>query len=76
MAKKQGKQNQKRLVVNLRYEAASEGDARLSRAIDILLRSGVRAQKESMNTKKEEPPRQVPTEDTLTSGSEEDESHE
>jgi len=54
VAKKRVKQNQKRLVINLRYVAASEGDARLSRAMDILLRSGARAQKESMNTKKED----------------------
>ena len=39
MAKKQGKQNQKHLVVNIHQVATPDSNARLSHAIDILLRA-------------------------------------
>jgi hypothetical protein len=76
VAKKQDKQNQKHLVVNLHYVAASNGDARLSRAIGILLRSGARARKESIDTKKETPTSPLPARDSPTGGAKEDDSHE
>ena len=47
MAKKQDKQNQKSLVVNLRYVATPDGNARLSRALGILLRAAARSTTES-----------------------------
>lgn len=42
MAKKQGK-NQKRLVVSIRQIASPDADAKLSHAIDILLKAEQRA---------------------------------
>lgn len=52
MAKKQGKQNHKRLVVSYRYVATPDGNARLSRAIDILLRAATRDSTKSGDSKK------------------------
>jgi hypothetical protein len=66
--------------VKLRHVVVPDADIRLSRAIDILLRSAARkaaASEESINAKKEEePPRESPAEDTLTGGDEESNSHE
>lgn len=42
MARKQDKQNQKRLVVNVHHVATPDAKERLSRAIDILLRAAGR----------------------------------
>ena len=42
MARKQDKQNQKRLVVNVHHVATPDAKERLSRAIDILLRAAAR----------------------------------
>ena len=71
MAKKQTRENKKRLVVSMRYVAAPEADERLSRALGILLRSGARTaatSEESINAKKEESAREGSAEDTLTAG--------
>ena len=72
MAKKQGKQNQRRLVVSLRHAATPDDSARLSRAIGILLKAAAEANSPSRDTsngKKESPQRQGPTKDALTRGS-------
>lgn len=71
MAKKQGKQNQKRMVVTMRHVTTPDAEGRLSRAIDILLRVAARG-----TAKKERPPHQAPAEDTLTGVDEESDSHE
>ena len=42
MAKKQDKQNQKRLVVSMRHVATPDGNARLSHVVEILLRAAAR----------------------------------
>jgi len=73
VAKRQDKQNQKSLVVRLRYVATPDGEARLSHVIDILLRSAARNPEENINAKKEEkPPCQAPVDDALTGGTEDD----
>ncbi len=65
-------------VVGVRYVPTPDANLRLSRALDILLRSARRdvAIKEGINAKKERPPHQAPTEDTLTGVDEESNSHE
>jgi hypothetical protein len=67
VAKKQRRRNE-HLVVNVCHMACANGDARLSQAIDILLRSAARdaAQAEQSNTEKEKLPRQARTEDALS----------
>ena len=52
MAKKQTRENKKRLVVSIRHVAAPEADVRLSRAIQILLMA---ARNNSQPTEKESP---------------------
>ena len=62
-------------VVELRYVPTPDANLRLSRTIDILLRSatsGSSQAKESPDTEREEPPRQAPAKDTLAGGTEED----
>ncbi len=74
MAKKQSKQNQKLLIVSIRYIAAPDARERLSRAINILLGSAARGTVKSegnINAKKEGPPYRAPAEDTLTGVDEE-----
>lgn len=69
----------KQLRVQMKYVPAPDVQERLSRAVNILLKAATRRATTlggSVNAKKEEPPRQVTSEDTLTGGSEEDESHE
>ena len=71
MAKKQGRQNQKRMVVIMRHVTTPDAEGRLSRAIDILLRvaaKGTAKSEDSINAKKEKPPHQAPAEDALTAG--------
>lgn len=69
------KDRQRLRVVEIRYVPTPDADERLSRALDILLRSAARkatVSEESTNAKKEEePPRESPAEDTLTAGDEE-----
>ena len=70
------KDGQRLRVVEIQYVPTPDADARLSRAIDILLSSAARDtdwEQESPVTKKE-PPRQAPAEDTLAGGAEEDRS--
>ncbi len=80
MPKKQGKQNQKRLVVSIRHVATPDGNARLSRVIDILLkaaaRDALRSKGNPANAEKGKPPCQAPAEDALTGGAEESSSYE
>jgi len=69
------KEGQRLRVVQIRYVRTPDADERLSRAIDILLRSAARhaAQaKEVPNTEKQESPRQAPVKDALTGGDESD----
>ncbi len=47
MAKTQGKQNQKRPVVDIRHIATLDSDARISRAVDMLLRAAGEAKSQS-----------------------------
>lgn len=61
MAKKQNKQNQKRLVVSLRHVAAPDGNARVLRTIEILLRTAARGSRKD---------KKGPTGDGLTDGDE------
>lgn len=55
MTKKQRRESEERMAVSVRHVACADGDARLSRAIDILLRLAARdaAQAEQGNTEKE-----------------------
>lgn len=67
------KRYQTQLRVQMKYAPAPDADARLSRAIDILLRSWARDAarlEKSTNVKKTQPPGQVPTKDTFTGGGE------
>jgi len=73
VAKKQDKQNQKRLVVSMRHVATPDGNARLSHVVEILLRAAARGTTKSegsIDAKKEGPPHQAPAENTLTGGAE------
>ena len=54
VVKKQG--DKKRLTLNITHVVAVDGDARLSRAIDILLRAATGELEGSINAKKQEPP--------------------
>ena len=79
MAKKQGEQNQKRMVVTMRHVTTPDAEQRLSRAIDILLRVAARGttkSKDGINTEKETPPTRGSTGDTPTGGAEESNSYE
>lgn len=75
VVKKQGERNQ-RLAVNVRHVTASDADARLSRVIDILLRSAEGANQLSgesvVGSVEEEPSGQASVEDTATLGSDAD----
>ena len=78
MPKKRGKQNQKHPVVSIRPVATADSDARLSRAVDILLKAAVEANsqsKDTSNSKKETLHGQAPAEDALTRGSGGNDSH-
>lgn len=58
MAKKQGKQNQKRLVVSMRHVATPDAEERVCRAIEILLRAaatGISQAEDSPDADKEKP---------------------
>ena len=72
------KEGQRLRVVEIRYVRTPNADERLSKAIDILLRSAARhaiQAKEAPNTEKQESPRQAPAEDVLTRGSGGNDSH-
>jgi hypothetical protein len=43
VAKKQGRQSQKRLVVSIRHVATPDGNVRVCRTIDILLKAAAEA---------------------------------
>lgn len=79
MAKKQGKQNHKRMVISLRHVATPDAEERLARAIGILLKAAARdttKSVDSINTEKETSPScQAPAEDVPTGGAKEDDSH-
>lgn len=49
MAKKLGKQNNKRIVVSLRHVVTPDGNARVSRTLDILLRAAARSTTKSQD---------------------------
>ena len=69
------KEWQRLRVVEIRYVRTPDADERLSRAIDILLRSAARhatQAKEVRNTEKQESTRQAPVQDALTGGDESD----
>ena len=63
VAKKQGK-NQKRLVVSIRQIASPDAEAKLSHAIDILLKAAAK----STIAEEEKLPRHSPREERLTDG--------
>lgn len=76
MPKTRGKQNQKRPVVSIRSIATVYSDARLSRAIDILLKAAAEANLQSKDTSNgKKPDGQAPAEDALTRGSGGSDSH-
>ena len=56
MAKKQTRQNKKRLVVSMRHVSIPDAESRFSRVVDILLRSAARKLEGSVSAKKEEEP--------------------
>lgn len=58
MSKKQCIENKKRLLVTMHHVHIPNGNARLSRAIDILLRSAARELEGSTNAQKGEKPAQ------------------
>lgn len=73
------KEGQRLRVVEIRYVRTPDADERLSRALDILLRSAGRdlaISEGGIDAKKERTPHQAPAEDTLTSADEESNSHE
>jgi hypothetical protein len=72
MAKKQRRQNE-HLAVTVRHVACADGDARIARAIDILLRSASMdtALPEESDSEKEKRPRHVPAPNGLTNGGDE-----
>ncbi len=64
-------QNQERLVVTMCHVAAPDGSGRLSRVIDILMKSAARhttSSKGSQNAGKRKPPSQLPAKGALTGG--------
>jgi len=67
VAKKQG--DEKRLTLNITHIVAVDGDARLSRAIDILLlrlaTKNAATSPEGVDAEKGKPPIQTPAEDVL-----------
>ncbi len=68
-----GKNTRCLCVVEISYVRTPDADERLSRAIEILLRSAARhatQAKEVPNTEKQESPRQAPVKDALTDGAE------
>lgn len=69
MAKKQGKENHKRIVVSLRHVATPDGNARVLRTIEILLRAAVRGTTKPEDSIKGE---KGPAEGGLTSDGEKD----
>jgi hypothetical protein len=72
VAKKQRIENKKRLLVTMHHVPTPDGNARLSRAIDIVLKAAAEANSQSKDTpngKKETPHGQAPAVDTLTRGS-------
>lgn len=75
MAKKQGKQIQKRMVVTMRHVATPDAEERLCRAMEILLRAAARGtsqSEDSPDAQKEEPPCQALEQDAPTGGAEDD----
>lgn len=75
MAKREGKEKQKRLVVSMRHVTTPDAEGRLSLTIDILLRVAARGttkSEDSINTEKETPPSRGPAGDSLSSGEEGD----
>jgi len=68
VAKKQDKQNQKRLVVSMRHVATPDGNARLSHVVEILLRAAARDATKSEDSIKEK----APAGNSLTGGEEGD----
>ena len=73
-----GRKEKKLGMVEIRYVPTPDADARLSRAMGILLKAAGRdisESRENTNTKKEEPPCQAPAEDALPGGDEGDNSH-
>ena len=68
-----GKNTRCLCVVEISYVRTPDADERLSRAIEILLRSAARhatQAKEVPNTEKQESPRQAPVKDALIGGAE------
>lgn len=57
MAKTHGKQNQNRPVVDIRHITAVDSDARISRAIDMILQAsmGAKSQSKGVSGKSEMP---------------------
>lgn len=71
MAKKQGKQTQKRMVVTVRHVATADAEERISRCMRILLKAAARCasqSKDNINTQEKELPCETLDEDTLTAG--------
>lgn len=71
MPKQQGKQNHQRLIVRVCHVATMDANARLSRAVDILLRAAARDASQSkgnLSAKRVEPLRQNPVTDDPTGG--------
>lgn len=66
MANIQCKQNQAHIVISLHHVATPDSNARLSRAVDILLRAAVKKStlqpKREPDTQNQRPPAQAPTE--------------
>ena len=69
MAKKQTRENKKRLVVSIRHVAAPEADVRLSRALGILLKAAAR---DSTKSEDDIKGKKGPAGDSLTTGEEGD----
>lgn len=72
MAKKHRRTSEKSLMVSLCYVATPDSSARLSRAINILLKAAAEANSELKDTSKAEeetPHGQAPAGDALTRGS-------
>jgi len=69
VAKNEGSQNQKRMVVTIHHAATPDGSARISRAISVLLKAAEEANSQSKDTsngKKEAPHGQATAKDALT----------
>ncbi len=69
MAKKQGKQNHKRIVVSLRHVATPDAEERLARATGILLKAAARGTTKSEDSIKG---KRGPARGGLTTGEEGD----